>query len=192
MNNLFNTENYPNKEPSSLLLGSRWVWKRPDISSAYPATDYTLKYLFQDASCNNTARTLIANKDGENHVIEITAEQSANIKATSYVVSVNIERDSDQQVINLEEIVIDIKSSNSGAYAHAVKVLVAVRAAIEGVASSEHLKVQINGRSLERFSHGELVSLEKEYSHRERKEKQKLGIKNGKPGNKRTRLRMSA
>ena len=44
MGNLFDSNNYPQTEPSTLVAGDRWAWKRTDLGSDYPPASYTLAY----------------------------------------------------------------------------------------------------------------------------------------------------
>ena len=46
MANLFDRDNYPQQEPETLVVGDRWVWKRPDLVSDYPTASYALTYEF--------------------------------------------------------------------------------------------------------------------------------------------------
>ena len=44
MANLFDRANYPTQEPDLLVVGDRWVWRRPDLVADYPTADYALTY----------------------------------------------------------------------------------------------------------------------------------------------------
>ena len=46
MSNLFDSANFPSKEPTELQLGDFWAWKRIDLATDYPTAAYALIYEF--------------------------------------------------------------------------------------------------------------------------------------------------
>ena len=44
MANLFDSTNYPEKEPETLIAGDRILWKRTDLGGDYPSATYSLSY----------------------------------------------------------------------------------------------------------------------------------------------------
>ena len=46
MSNAFDRINYTTKEPSKLVLGDFWAWRRDDLASDYPVGAYALTYEF--------------------------------------------------------------------------------------------------------------------------------------------------
>jgi hypothetical protein len=40
MANLFDRANYPTQEPDTLVIGDRWMWRRPDLASIYDPSEY--------------------------------------------------------------------------------------------------------------------------------------------------------
>lgn len=191
MKNLFLSSNYPTKEPKTLLTGRRWAWVREDVSEVYPTTDYTLKYVFVDPA-NGNKRAITAAKTNSKHVVEANSAETTLFSEAEYLVSVEVVRDSDQEAVVIDELCIDVKKDRDGRSSHAYKVLMAVRALIEGKASQDQAAISINGRSLQRFSPQEWTKIEAEYSARWEREKEKLALANGRKSKKRTTIRMSA
>jgi len=192
MNNLFETSNYPEKEPEILLAGKFWAWVRPDVTAVYPTANYTLRYVFIDPSNASNTKTVTASKTDAKHVIEVGSSVSETFAGSEYLVSVEVVRDSDSEPVVIEELSIEVRSGSSGEYSHVYKVLIAVRALIEGKATQDNKATTINGKSLERFAPEEWKNLEKEYSAKWEREKTKLAVANGKSSKNRTRIRMSA
>ena len=50
MENLFETANYPTQEPDTLIVGDRFVWRRPDLASVYDPSSFVLTYNFNEDS----------------------------------------------------------------------------------------------------------------------------------------------
>ena len=47
MANLFDSANYPTREPASLQIGDLWAWKRTDLVTDYPSSAYSLSYVLR-------------------------------------------------------------------------------------------------------------------------------------------------
>lgn len=192
MNNQFDINNYPGKEPSFLVAGKRWVWKRDDVTEVYPTSEYTLKYSFVDPTGLTETRLITASKTNDKHVVEVSTANSNLFSGVDYLVSVEVERDSDNESITIDELLIEVRKANTGSYSQAYRTLMALRATIEGKASNITKSMSINGRSIENYSTTEIIELEREYTSKVNREKQKLQLKNGKKSNKRTRIRLGA
>ena len=65
MSNAFDRENYPTKEPSTLVLGDFCAWKRDDLAENYPVDSYSLTFEFHEDSGG-----------GGNHKFTLTAVEA--------------------------------------------------------------------------------------------------------------------
>ncbi len=192
MKNQFDINNYPDSEPSELVAGSRWAWTRPDITEAYPTADYTLKYQFIELAEDGSEFTHNANKTDSKHVFELAIADTSGISKGDYILRAIIIRDSDSEEVVIDEHLLLVKTESDDARTHVYKVLMAVRALIEGKATTDQQTLTVNGRTLTRFTPEEWIKLENEYSKRWLREKQALDRKNGRSGSNKTLIQMSA
>ena len=44
MSNAFDSANYPETEPATIIAGDRIAWKRTDLGGDYPPASYALSY----------------------------------------------------------------------------------------------------------------------------------------------------
>lgn len=192
MINLFDSENYPDEEPKTLLIGSRWAWTRSDITAAYPTASYTLKYLFMLQSSDDYNITLTASKVSNAHVLESAITATSKHVAGQYAWHAIVVRDSDSEEIVVDQGLVEFKAQTGDTRSHAYKTLQAIRATIEGKATKDQLSVSVNGYSLSRYSFEDLVKMEREYSIRWEDEKKKSERNQGRNGRNRVLVKMGA
>lgn len=195
MNNLFDTDNYLDTEPTELVSGDRWAWTRSDITAAYETASYTLKYRFyQLDSCGEFFIT--AGKVSSAHVVEVPQAVTAGYESDEYGWEAIVVRDSDSEEVTVTSGFATVRAGSGGTdgtyrgWVYAT--LSAIRATIKGTASTDQESYSINGRSLSRRSPEELMALEKEFSARWQSEKDKSAIDNGKSVSSRVLVKMSA
>lgn len=182
MENKFDTDNYPSREPDELYVGARWAWKRPDITSAYPTATYTLKYRFSRLTSTGTVLSITAAKTGSEHVVEVSQTVTGGYTADEYYWQAVVIRDSDSEEVVVDEgfwTLINDLDTDVDTRSHNYKVLVAIRATIEGTASKEQTSYSIAGRSLSRRSPEELMALEREYAQRVKNDREQAKRKSG-------------
>lgn len=196
MKNLFEISDYPNKEPGDLAVGSRWVWKRPDITEAYPTTNYTLKYFFSSLGSSDYSIEIVASKLNSAHVIEATQSATDGFDSGEHSWSAVVVRDSDNEQVTVDQGFIEISpspiSSDNTQAGLIYATLEAIRETIKGTASQEQQSYSINGRSLSRRTPEELMRLEQEYSRKWKNEKTKADRKAGRPTGGRVLVKMGA
>jgi len=182
MENLFDTANYPAREPKTVYAGSMWSWMRGDISTAYPTAEYTLVYRLAQQATPFESITITAAKLSGVHVVQesITGARLPGAYRWQAVVV----RDSDSAEVtvatgNIEVLPAAISGVESASWVY--QVLSAIQATLKGSASKDQQQVEIAGRSIISRPLGELLQLEKEFSKRWRQEQQALDRKNGRP-----------
>lgn len=195
MKNLFDTAHYPDKEPSELSVGERWAWKREDISSAYPATDYTLKYSLSPLGNGELIR-FDAGKSGSSHVVEVASSVTGSYVSDEYRFTAVVVRDSDSEKVEVDAGYISIAAAAGGtdgtSRSWVYEVLLAIRATIKGTATTDQSSFVFGGRELSRRTPAELMDMEKEFSRRWEKEKSDLAKKSGRSTNNRVLMKMRA
>lgn len=192
MNNLFDSDNYPDSEPDSLVLGSRWAWKRSDITEAYPTATYTLKYVLAIQADTGEHFTITASKVSAAHVVEVPIASTTNKAIGEYFWQSVVIRDSDSEELVVDSGFIEIKAQTGEVRSHVYKTLMAIRATIEGKAGTDQLSYSINGRSLSRYPIVDLIDFEKRYAQLWKQEKQKLDRENGRAGRHKVLTKMGA
>lgn len=178
MINLFDSANYPTREPGELVVGSLWAWTRPDITAAYPTAEYTLKYKLTMQVAPFDEIALTAAKAGAQHTIEASSTRSYT--DGEYGLQAIVVRDSDAVEVVVDSGLVTIKASETISQTYAT--LIAIQATINKAASQDQLVREISGRRLESRSYGELLALEKEYLKRWNAEKAAAERKRGRRG----------
>lgn len=176
MKNLFDSDNYPDVEPEELVSGERWAWKRSEITDAYPTASYTLKYRFSLQKSPFTTFTITASKTNSEHVIEVAQADTVQKTPGEHLWQAVVVRDSDSEEVTVGQGFITLVPEYTGTddtRSWTYRVLIAIRATIEGTASSDQESYSINGRSLSRRSLEELMALESEFSRKWEAEKAK-------------------
>ena len=184
MANLFDRANYPTQEPDVLVVGDRWVWRRPDLVADYPTADYALTYEFHEDSGGGGSHkfTITATETTTEYLIEIASATTAAYTAGEYNWYAFITRSSDSQRIAIDEghtkLELNFANTNADNRSHAKKVLDAIEATIEGRASQDQMSYSIAGRSLSRMSIDDLLKFRDRYRAEYNREIKKLRIKN--------------
>lgn len=165
--NLFESANYPEKEPASPIAGDRWAWKRTDLGIDYDPSLYTLKYSARLEGTGTTEIEITATADGTDFVIEVDAATTGAYTAGTYQWQAYITRDSDSERVSVDngtmEVVPNRDAATTDPRTHAKIVLDAIEAVIQGRASSDQMSYTIEGRSLTRMSVDELMLLRDKY-----------------------------
>lgn len=191
MNNLFDSTNYPDTEPRELVIGSRWAWKRPDITSVYATSAYTLKYVFADQDGSQDI-TITASKVDSAHVVELASTVTATYKPSDFKWKAIIVRDSDSEEIVLDEGFATVVKQKGNVSSHVYKVLMAIRAMLEEKATKDQMSYTINGRTLQRYTFDQLMKLEAQYARRYKKEQDAINLKNGRSTKSRVLTKLGA
>lgn len=190
MINQFESANYPDKEPKTLINGTRWTWTRSDITETYPTASYTLKYCVSHPD-EDRDYTITADKVDNAHVVEVSSATS-NFKPGDVMWKAVIVRDSDSEEVIVDEGFFEVRAQKGTIASHTYKVLSAIRAVLENKATKDQSSYSINGRSINRYSFEELTKLEKQYLARWHKEKNQIDVKNGRKVKNRTLVRLNA
>ena len=154
----------PTIEPLSFCAGDKVQWKKS--FSDYPASDsYELKYYLVKS---NNQITVTAAADGDDHLVTITAADSANYAAGRYFYQARIEKGTDEKY-TVGEGVIEIKpnlSAQSSGYEwreHCEQALANIEAILLNKGTHDNFSYSIAGRSLSKYSWSELKEMRDYY-----------------------------
>jgi hypothetical protein len=166
MGNAFDSANYPEKEPTQLVIGDRWLWKRTDLGSDYPPASYSLKYSLRLHS-TGTEIEITANESGNDYLVEVASATTAGYTAGFYAWQAYIIRTSDSERVRIGSGTVEVLANRDSATGdprtHARIVLDAIEAVIESRATKDQEEYSINGRSLKRTPLDALVKLRTHY-----------------------------
>ena len=165
MGNAFDSANFPATEPSELIIGDRWLWKRPDLAVEYPSSAYTVSYTADKQGAGSTTFSITAT--GTEHTVEVASATTAGYTAGTYAWQLYVTRTSDSQRLSLARgtwtVITNLSASTADPRSHAKKVLDAIEATIEGRASIDQMSYSIQGRTLARTPLADLMKLRDEY-----------------------------
>jgi len=164
MQNVFNAAEYPTVEPRAAVARDRWVWRRPDIAAVYPPATYELSYRFTNQANTADVQEAFATESDGVYVVEIESSDTELFAPGSWAWEAIILRAFDSLEAVVDRGFVDVTAA--GTASHTLKVLMAIRATIEGTATSDQSRIEIGGRTLERRSIAELTDLEAMYSRR--------------------------
>lgn len=167
MANAFDSANFPTREPSELVIGDRWMWKRTDLATDYPIASYSLTYSFRLDGAGSTTFSITASESGTEYLVEVASATTAAYTAGTYRWQAYINRTSDSQRFEIGTgttvIVPNRAVSTADPRTHVKKTLDAIEATIEGRATLDQMSYSIAGRSLSRTPLGDLVALRDKY-----------------------------
>lgn len=185
MSNAFDRENYSQKEPSTLVLGDYWAWKRDDLADTYPVGSYALTYEFHEDSGGGGSHkfTLTATEADDTYYIEAASSTTTGYTVGDYIWEAYITKTADSNRVMVDSgrttITQNLADTNADLRSHAKKVLDAIEAVIEGRATIDQSSFSLGGRSLSRMSVDELMTFRDRYRAEYLKEIKLARIRNG-------------
>lgn len=157
--------------------------KFTDSLPDYPASaGWALSYVITDAS---NRYTTTSSADGDDHLTEVAAATTANWVAGSYRWVAQVSKGAERYSVASGWITLqpDLLSAVDQR-GHVERVIAAIESVIEGRAGKDALKMQMNGRSLERTPIADLLVLRDRYRAELRSLQQAERVANGqRPGN---------
>lgn len=178
MTNIFDINNYPH-EIGTLVCGDFWGFKNPvgDYGG-----DYTLSYTLTPLT-GGTIISIPSNLVDGYYVFEVSATTTATYTPNTYRYTVIVTRTVDGSRGTIKSGIVNLlpnPATNTGdSRSHVRKTLDAIRATIEGRASTDQMAMSINGRSISRTPMADLLALEIRYATLLQREEKEEAIKNG-------------
>lgn len=183
MANAFDSANFPETEPSELVIGDRWMWKRTDLATDYPIADYSLTYTARREGSGSTTFSITASESGTTYTVEVASATTAGYTPGTYQWQAYITRTSDSQRVVVDSgtftVIANRSASTADPRSHVKIVLDAIKATIEGRATKDQMAYSINGRSLSLTSVADLILLRDTYQLEYNRELDAERIRNG-------------
>lgn len=131
--------------------------------SDFPASSWTLTYFLSGPT---SELEQAATADGDDHLLSLTPEQTAElgVEVVGWVAKASKDGDVFTALSGTVQVLADLATSGPiDTRSHAQKVLAAIQATIEGRATNDQQEYTIKDRSLKRMSVEELLAFKKEY-----------------------------
>lgn len=154
--------------------------------SAYPASEgWTLKHRFVPRAGDATPIEITTTADGDAHVALVAAVDTAEWTAGTYTFASYVEN-GDGEIHTTETGTLELlpdprEATTLDTRTDAAVALANVRAMLQGVASKNVQRYEINGRSLEHYSIPDLIALEAKLVADVKREEQMAAIAAGTP-----------
>jgi len=160
MANLFDSANYPVKEPTELQVGDRWAWKRVDFLSDYPHTAYSFSYVFRkEITGERIAITASGSTDA--YTVEVSSTTTENYEAGTYHWVAYITRTSDLARIEIDSGTMTVQpnrsTDSSDPRSFAQIALDNIEAYLKDSTNLAAASYSIAGRSLSRWNREDLL-----------------------------------
>lgn len=184
MSNLFDRNNYSDREPDQLIKGNRWLWVRDNLADDYPVADYSLTYEFNLIDGSTAANfTITATEANDKYYIEVGSSTTASYTSGNYRWFAFITRTSDSERVKVDEgyaeVVEDYATTTADVRSHVKKTLDAIEAVIENRATIDQQSMSIAGRSLSRMNVTDLLEWRDKYRSEYLREVKKARLQSG-------------
>ena len=174
-------------EPKILTAGDTWKWKRKDLSTDYPSSEWTLSYQARGASTGTISITSGRDGTSEDYLIDVAASTTANYVVGSYTWDAYVTKDSERYKVRSG--FWDVKQNLATALAGydgrswARKTLDAVEARLTGRSSNEIDRYMIGDRQIAKIPIEELMVWRSKLKAEVTREENAERIARGLPGN---------
>lgn len=177
-------------EPTTFRAGDSVKWNL--TLADYPASIWTLQYVLINAYAKHV---FSAAADGDDYAVRIAPADSAKYAAGVYAWHASVTDGTDRYTIRAGAMTVSPDFSNPDitdldTRSHAVKMLAAIEAVIEGRASDAEASYSIGGRSIQFYSPTELYDLKKKYAGDVARERAAARRKAGKKSLNNVRVRL--
>lgn len=150
-------------EPLELRVGDTWIWQRQDLSADFPATTWTLKYAFKNATQHFE---IIAAASGVYFLVNVAMATTAGYVAGHYSWVAWVETATERHEV--DDGFVDVLPTFNNATAlddrgHARRMLDAIEAVLERRATKDQEEYTIGQRTLKRMPIKDLLEFRDRY-----------------------------
>ena len=194
MANLFDTANAPEGEPDQIVIGDFVQWKKSQLITDYPSSDYTVRYIARISGGGDNEIlitgvgqtthylfTVLTDNTGSGNNLTVTG--SSNFVQGHYFYQLEVERNSDNERVVVDRghfmVVPDLDVNQADPRSHAEIMLTKIESLLSGKADSDVASYSIAGRSLNKMTFEELVNARDFYRREVKQETNEIDIKHG-------------
>jgi hypothetical protein len=161
MANLFDSANYPTREPTALQAGDLWAWKRTDLVTDYPSSAYSLSYIARrEITGEKIAISTTGSTDG--YTVSVSSTTTDNYEEGRYHWVAYITRTSDSARIEVDKGVFEVAPNRSTSSADprsfAQIALDNIETYLKDPTNLAAASYSIAGRSLSRWNRADLLT----------------------------------
>jgi hypothetical protein len=162
----------PTTEPTTVRAGDTWQWRREDLAADYPASSWTLKYYFRNAS---NKFDITASADGDAFAVTVAKATTAGRASGGYDWVASVESATQRFDIGTGRLEVKHNYALDRSFddrSFARRMLEAIEAALLDRASSDQLDLvnaALGDRSLQRDKAG-LITLRSQFLSEVRRE----------------------
>lgn len=173
----------PTTEPTSLMIGDTWEWRRENLSD-YPASEWTLTYYFR----NTTEHfDVVADADGDVYSITVASATSAALVSGDYDWFATVSKTGYRYNVGSGRITLTANIAQAADYdarSFARKMMAYIEAALLDRATKDQLDLisaTLEGRGVS-MDKGGLIQLRREFMAELRTEENRLRVKQCRAG----------
>lgn len=193
MANLFDAAESPLIEPERFVLGDYVRWRRVDLGTDYPNTDYTMTYVARVATGASTEFQIVGTAYENDYLFTVASATSAAFTAGFYHWQLECLRISDNNRIVIDrgtwDVVVDLDNNGSDPRTHAEIMVSKIESLLSGKADADVANYSIAGRSLTKLSFEELIKARDFYRAEAHKELMEDRIRQGRPSGSTVKVR---
>lgn len=204
MANLFDAANAREGEPDTIVIGDFVQWKKSNLVTDYPTSDYTVRYVAR-ISGGGDNEILITGTGQTDHYLftvlnentgtgnDMTVTGSSNFVQGHYFYQLEVERNSDNERVVIDRghfiVVPDLDINQADPRSHAEVMLGKIESLLSGKADSDVASYSVAGRSLNKMTFEELVNARDFYRREVKQEMNAIDIKHGRKGSSTIKVR---
>lgn len=185
MPNLFDAANSPTTEPLEIVVGDYIQWRRTDLGTDYPNSEYTATYVARITGGGANEITLVGTAYNDDYLFTVNSATSSSFVPGYYHWQLEIARNSDGNRIvvdrNTFTVIVDLDVNQSDPRTHAEIMIDKIETVLQGRADADVLSYSISGRSLSKMTPDELVQWRDYYKRELIMQQRKDRVRRGAP-----------
>jgi len=187
MANLFDADNAPTVEPTSLVLGDFVQWKRTDLIASYPVATHSAQWVARKKAGGAAEIKVTATENASYYLFSISSSTSSAFTVGKYFWQLEVTETASGNRIVVDrgetEIIPDLDVNAADPRSHAEIMVDKIQALLEGRADRDVSSYSIQGRSIAKMNIADLLQWRDYYKKEAMKEKRDRDIANGRKTN---------
>ena len=204
MANLFDAANAREGEPDTIVIGDFVQWKKSNLVTDYPTSDYTVRYVARISGGGDNEILITGTGQTDHYLFTVLNENtgtgngmtvtgSSNFVQGHYFYQLEVERNSDNERVVIDRghfiVVPDLDINQADPRSHAEVMLGKIESLLSGKADSDVASYSVAGRSLNKMTFEELVNARDFYRREVKQEMNAIDIKHGRKGSSTIKVR---
>jgi len=195
MANLFDVDQAREGEPTEIVVGDFIQWKRSDLVTDYPLSEYSVEYVARITGGGSDEIKVTANETDGTYLVTVDSETSADFTAGYYHWQLEVTKTATGDRIVVDRgaftAVVDLDDNQADPRLFEEKMLAKIESILLGKADADVSSYSVGGRSLTKYSYAELEDLRDKYQAKVNRHKQMERIKLGKSTHHTVKVRFS-